>query len=70
MGVCRIWRKRPQKRPTHLLDLADADCQLEPATREFEVTGDELQTDAKPEAFIVTQLLLCSSYMRKVKDTL
>jgi hypothetical protein len=51
--VCRIWRKRPQKRPTHLLDLADNGCQLERAFREYEVNGNALQDDAKQVGLMV-----------------
>jgi hypothetical protein len=51
--VCKIWRKRPQKRPTHLLDLADNGCQLERAFREYEVNGNALQDDAKQVALMV-----------------
>jgi len=34
------------------------DCYLERASREFEITGNELQSDTKAEALMVTQLLL------------
>jgi hypothetical protein len=51
--ACVEWRKRPQKRPTHLLDLADNGCQLERAFREYEVNGNALQDDAKQVALKV-----------------
>lgn len=54
--MCRIWRKRPQKRPTHLLDRADDGCQLERAFREFvaTVTGNALQDNVKQVALMAT----------------